>query len=156
MKISVILALGLGAGTAHAQTGVDIYGIVDAAIVGERGSYVSQPVKITSGAASSSRIGFRGSEDLGAGMSVLFTLESGTKIDSGMIDAAGTLFNREAWVGLKSGLGAVALGRQYTPWHLTLAAFDPFGTGYAGTSKNLFPDSGINIRTSNTITWKSP
>lgn len=33
---------------------------------------------------------------------------------------------------------------------------DPFGTGYAGTSKTLFPDSGANIRTSNTITYASP
>jgi predicted porin len=33
---------------------------------------------------------------------------------------------------------------------------DPFGTGYAGTAKNLFPDNGTNVRTSNTITYTSP
>jgi len=157
-KIALVVpfALGMSAGAAQAQTDVDIYGILDAAIVGERASYVSQPVKLTSGAASASRIGFRGTEDLGGGLSAFFTLETGTKIDTGAIDSANTLFNRQAFVGLKGSFGAVALGRQYTPWHLTLAAFDPFGTGYAGTSKNLFPDSGVNIRTSNTITWKSP
>jgi predicted porin len=72
------------------------------------------------------------------------------------VDAAGTIFNRQALVGLKGNAGAVALGRQYTPWHTTLVAVDPFGTGYAGSSKNLFPDSGTNIRTSNTVTYASP
>jgi predicted porin len=60
-------------------------------------------------------------------------------------------------VGIKTKAGAVALGRQYTPYHLTLTSVaDPFGTGYAGTSKNLFPDNGTNVRTSNTITYTSP
>jgi len=156
MKKAAFIVLGLAAGAAQAQTAVTIYGIVDAAIVGERGGNGTSPTtKVTSGAASASRFGFKGSEDLGNGLSAFFTLEGGSKIDTGAIDANGTIFNRQAFVGLKGDFGAVALGRQYTPWHLTLAAFDPFGTGYAGTSKNLFPDSGANIRTSNTITWKS-
>jgi len=51
--------------------------------------------KLTSGAASASRIGFRGVEDLGGGMSALFTLETGYRIDTGEVDAAGTIFNRQ-------------------------------------------------------------
>lgn len=157
MKKTVLLAaVGLAAGAAHAQTSVTIYGIVDAAIVGEHGSGSSVPTKITSGAASASRIGFRGTEDLGGGLSAFFTLETGAKVDTGELDASNTIFNRQAFVGLKGSAGAVALGRQYTPYHLALTAYDPFGTGYAGTSKNLFPDSGSNVRTSNTITYKSP
>jgi predicted porin len=37
-----------------------------------------------------------------------------------------------------------------------LAIVDPFNTGTAGTAKNLFPDWGANIRTSNTIRYASP
>jgi predicted porin len=157
MKKTAALVLGLAAaGIAQAQTQVNIYGIVDAAIVSERGGVASPSTKLTSGAASASRIGFRGTEELGGGLSAFFTLETGVKIDTGEVDAAGTIFNRQAFVGLKSNAGQVALGRQYTPYHLALVAIDPFGTGYAGTSKNLFPDNGTNVRTSNTITYKSP
>jgi predicted porin len=156
-KAAAMMTLGLAAaGAAQAQTSVNIYGIIDAAVVSEHGGNASPSTKITSGAASASRIGFRGTEDLGGGMSAFFTLETGVKIDTGELDATNTIFNRQAFVGLKSDAGQIALGRQYTPWHLTMSAFDPFGTGYAGTSKNLFPDNGSNVRTSNTITYKSP
>ena len=158
MKKAVCIALGLAAGAgAHAQTNVTIYGIADAALVGENGSAAGHQTKITSGAASASRIGFRGTEDLGNGMSAFFTLETGAKIDTGELDAANTIFNRQAFVGIRTKAGAIAVGRQYTPYHLTLTSVaDPFGTGYAGTAKNLFPDNGTNVRTSNTITYTSP
>jgi predicted porin len=153
------LAAGLAAtAQAQAQTNVTIYGIVDAALVVESGGSAGHLTKVTSGAASASRIGFKGEEALGNDLSAYFLLETGTKIDTGEVDAAGTIFNRQALVGLKSkAYGAVALGRQYTPYHTMLAGVvDPFGTGYAGTSKNLFPDSGTNVRTSNTITYATP
>lgn len=159
MKYPVLTALALAAAAscAHAQTNVTIYGIADAALVGENGGSAGHQTKVTSGAASASRLGFRGSEDLGDGMSAFFTLETGTKIDTGELDATNTIFNRQAFVGLKTKAGSVALGRQYTPYHLALVeAVDPFHTGYAGTSKNLLPDNGTNVRTSNTITYSSP
>ncbi|MBV6321180.1 porin [Duganella violaceipulchra] len=157
MKQAAAIVLALGAATAQAQSSVAIYGIVDAAIVGDRGGSAGNLTKVTSGAGSASRIGFRGSEELGGDMSAFFTLEAGTKIDTGEIDAAGTIFNRQALVGLKTAIGSIALGRQYTPYHTTLVNIvDPFNTGYAGSSKNLFPDSGTNIRTSNTISYASP
>jgi len=156
MKKSLLFLLGLSAAAAHAQSQVSIYGVVDAGIVAERGGQNAPGAKVSSGAASASRIGFRGTEHLGNGWSAFFTLETGARIDSGVLDAGNTIFNRQAFVGLQGDFGAVALGRQYTPMHILLVAFDPFKTGYAGTVKNLFPDIGTNIRTSNTITWKSP
>ncbi|MFC5478958.1 porin [Massilia suwonensis] len=153
-----LFALGLlGAAAAQAQTNVTIYGIMDAALVVEDGGTAGRTTKITSGAASASRIGFRGTEDLGNGLSAFFTLETGAKIDTGTLDANNTIFNRQALVGLKGKAGAVALGRQYTPWHNALAQVgDPFSTGYAGSSKNVFADNGANVRSSNTITYAFP
>ncbi|KAB8043915.1 porin [Janthinobacterium aquaticum] len=145
------------AGMASAQSNVVIYGIADAGITHESGGAAGSLTKVNSGAASASRIGFKGTEELGGGLSAIFLLESGYKIDTGDIDAAGTLFNRQAYVGLKSTAGTMTLGRQYTPYHSTLASVaDPFGTGLAGTSKNLFPDSGANVRSSNTVLYASP
>jgi predicted porin len=156
LKKAALLTLAMAAAGAHAQTGVTIYGIADAAIVGESGG-TSSMTKVTSGAASASRIGFKGSEDLGDGMSAFFTLETGAKIDTGELDATNTIFNRQAFVGLKTNAGSVSLGRQYTPYHLALVqVVDPFGTGYAGTSKNLLPDNGNNVRASNSVAYSSP
>jgi predicted porin len=156
-RLVAYAVLMLGTNAALAQTSVNIYGIVDAGFVRETGGAAGSINKITSGVGSASRIGFKGSEDLGGGLSANFTLETGSKIDTGELDASNTIFNRQAFVGLKGHFGAVALGRQYTPYHTMLVnVVDPFGTGYAGTSKNLFPDSGANIRTSNTISYATP
>ena len=156
-KHFILAALLAGSGgAAFSQTAVTIYGIADAAFVRESGGAANYS-KLTSGAASASRIGFRGAEDLGGGLSAIFTLETGYRIDTGEVDAAGTIFNRQAFVGLKSGAGTLTIGRQYTPWHNALAQVaDPFGTGYAAGSKNLFPDSGSNVRTSNTLVYTAP
>jgi predicted porin len=142
---------------AWAQTSVNIYGVADAGIVHESGGIAGGVTKISSGVGQASRIGFRGAEDLGSGMSAIFTLETGARIDTGEVDSAGTIFNRQAFVGLKTRAGTVTLGRQYTPWHNALAQVgDPFGTGFAGGAKNLFPDWSTNIRSSNTIVYAAP
>lgn len=157
MKTLAALLLACGSTAVHAQSSVTLYGIADAAIVVEDGGAAGRITKVTSGAGAASRLGFRGVEDLGNGVSAFFTLEMGAKIDTGEIDAAGTIFNRQALVGLRGGFGGVALGRQYTPYHNAMVGIvDPFSTGYAGSAKSLFPHNGTNIRTSNTITYVTP
>ncbi len=159
MKQNVIAAsvLALLASAAHAQSSVTIYGIADAGFVHESGGAAGSVNKISSGVGSASRIGFRGTEDLGGGTSALFVLENGHRLDTGDVDAAGTIFNRQAYVGLKGRAGQLTVGRQHTPWHQALVQVgDPFSTGYAGSSKNLFPDFGANVRTSNTVMYTTP
>jgi predicted porin len=149
--------LMIGAHAALAQTSVNIYGIADAGLVHESSGVAGSLTKLTSGVGSASRLGFRGAEDLGGGTSAIFTLETGYRIDTGEVDTAGTIFNRQAFVGLKTNAGTLTLGRQYTPWHQALVQVaDPFGTGFAGGAKNLFPDWSTNVRTSNTIVYAAP
>jgi predicted porin len=156
-KVIATAVLVCCSGGAYAQSSVTIYGTADAAYVRESGGVAGTANKITSGAAAASRIGFRGTEDLGNGVSALFTLETGFRLDTGEVDSSGTIFNRQAFVGLKSKAGTLTIGRQYTPWHQALAQVgDPFATGYAGGSKNLFPDFGSNVRTSNTVMYSAP
>lgn len=159
MKLKSIAGVVLAAcaGGAAAQSGVTLYGIADAGLVRESGGTAGGVTRLSSGVATASRLGLRGSENLGGGMSAIFTLESGLRIDTGELDNAATLFNRQAFVGVKSAAGTLTLGRQYTPYHSTLTGVaDPFGTGLAGTAKNLFPDSGSNVRTSNTLMYAMP
>lgn len=156
-KLHLVAAvLAAFAAPAFAQTNVSIYGIVDAGLVRETGG-ATNVTKVSSGVASVSRIGFRGTEDLGGGMSALFNLETGYKTDTGEVDTAGSIFNRQAYVGIKTTGGTVTLGRQYTPYYNTITTVaDPFAAGLSGSAKNLLPTVGANTRTSNTVMYVSP
>lgn len=152
------MIIGAFAASAQAQSNVTIYGLVDAGLVSERGGAAGSVTKVTSGIGSQSRLGFKGTEDLGSGLSAVFQLETGVKIDDGSLDSANTIFNRLAYVGLKSKeAGTLTLGRQYTMLYNAMSQVaDPFGAGYAGSIKNLFAAKGANTRASNSIVYVSP
>jgi len=160
MKTSFLLLAILSAfsATASAQSNVSIYGIVDVALVRETGAAAGSATKITSGVGAGSRLGFKGSEDLGGGTSAIFLLENGFQADTGAMGQGGLLFGRQIYVGLQSvSLGTLTLGRQYTPQYLTVAGVDPFGSGYAGDTKNLMPATGNSAsRMDNAIKYVSP
>lgn len=95
--------LAASSSAVQAQSNVDVYGIIDAAVVSEHGGAAGTVNKVTSGTSAYSRMGFRGNEDLGGGWSSLFLLEMGFKIDDGTLDnTSNQLFNRQAYIGLKS------------------------------------------------------
>jgi predicted porin len=152
------LIIGGFAAQAQAQSNVTIYGLVDAGIVSERGGSAGSVTKVTSGIGGQSRLGFRGTEDLGNGLSAIFQLETGFKADDGSLDTANSIFNRQAFVGLKSKeAGQLTIGRQYTMLYLAQSQVaDPFGAGYAGSIKNLFPTAGANTRVSNALVYSTP
>lgn len=152
------LVLGTLANGALAQSNVTLYGLTDAGLVRESGGAAGSSTKLSSGVGTASRLGFKGKEDLGGGVAAVFTLEAGILIDTGAQDAAGKAFNRQAFVGLESRqLGAITVGRQYTPTYNALGQVgDPFGSGYSGSAKNLFPVAGRNLRADNSILYTSP
>ena len=120
MKKSLItLAVLSFAGAASAQSSVTLYGVADLFFgqtnKGAPGKQLKQTVVDTDGL-SSSRWGFKGSEDLGGGLKANFVLEGGMKVDSGEQKTAGSIFDRAATVGLSGAFGAVTLGRQATPY----------------------------------------
>ena len=78
-KTLISLAILAATGSAYAQSNVTIYGIMDAGFVGERGGKNGSVSKVSAGVANASRIGFKGTEDLGGGLSAVFQLETGIK-----------------------------------------------------------------------------
>lgn len=139
-----------------AQTSVTIYGVADAGF-----SYSdsdaptnAKTLGLDSGLQSGSRLGFRGTEDLGGGLKAIFTLENGFSIDSGTLGQGGRLFGRQSFVGLTGGFGAIKLGRQYNPIRPALESIDPFGFGLAGNIANVFDAHGE--RADNTINYSTP
>ncbi|RZI40077.1 porin [Herbaspirillum sp. HC18] len=159
-SLLALAVLSAFAGAASAQSNVTIYGIVDAGVVREFGTPVGTPAaagsawKLVGGGESGSRLGFKGSEDLGGGLSANFALENGFNVDNGTLGQGGLLFGRQAFVGLSAkSWGAINFGRQYAPIFLSLDSIDPFGTGLAGASYNLM---GTAVRMNNTIKYSTP
>ncbi|MBX9869246.1 MAG: porin [Burkholderiaceae bacterium] len=158
MKKTLLAACALAtmAGGAMAQSNVTIYGIADVGIVSEHGNKAGTITKVTSGIGSGSRLGFKGEENLGDGLSAYFTLESGIGIDTGTNNQGGIAFGRQTFVGLKGDFGSLSLGREYTPYYKVNLASDPFGGGFGGNATNLLPYSANAGRLANNIHYSSP
>jgi len=149
------------ASAAYAQTSIAIYGIVDAGIVYENDSNpAGKTWRLDSGQQSGSRLGFRGTEDMGAGLSAIFTLENGFNSDTGTQAQGGRLFGRQSWVGLKGTFGDIKLGRQLSPLYTATDQIDPFKIGLAGNAQRAFGYGLYNtdpfLRTDNTISYSMP
>ncbi|HET7864042.1 MAG TPA: porin [Burkholderiaceae bacterium] len=140
----IACALGLaGAMTspvaAWAQSSVTVFGIVDAAVRYVKNDGVGSVTSLASGGNSTSRVAFRGVEDLGSGLSARFLLEHGLLTDTGQQALASAFWDRGAWVSLSSNaLGEVRLGRDYVPTYTNWVRFDPFSNvGVAGVGNML-------------------
>ncbi len=162
-KLIALAVAGLVSAPAFAQSNVTIYGVADAGIaVGSHGDNDFRG--LLSGVLSGSRIGFRGTEDLGNGLSAVFQLEQGFDIGNGTVSPnvattntnntvgnrndRDSAFSRQAWVGLKGAFGTVGLGRQYAPG---------FGQQYdAIASAAISPQSNLSVGAGLTITPNSP
>ncbi|VVE55721.1 porin [Pandoraea sputorum] len=155
--------LGAFAGTAHAQSSVTLYGIIDAGLtyVSSQGAAVdstsgSRNVKFSSGNLQGSRWGLSGSEDLGGGLKAIFTLENGFDLGNGTASASGKMFGRQAYVGLTSAsAGAITIGRQYDS---VVDFVGPFASGsqwatFSGA--HIFDNDNLNnsFRINNSIKY---
>lgn len=154
-KIIALAVAALASSAAFAQTNVTIYGIVDAGVSFDNSKVDGNQFRVQSGQSAGSRIGFKGTEDLGNGLSASFVLEQGFAVDNGQqtvhgvnggdtagtntnTQAGGSFFQRQAYLALSSkAAGTVAFGRQYTPFFAAKAQSDVFGLGMGGTMDNL-------------------
>ena len=170
-SLLAVAAMTAFAGAAQAQSSVTVYGILDVGFVNSNytgtktkasetdvgnatqiGSATQKQVANGFGqsAESTSRLGFKGTEDLGGGASAIFTVEvalspmtSGSTTNSGV----GFEYNRQAFVGLdKKGVGTATIGTQYTPMFDVQSITDAAGNnnmvGNAVYSGNLQSSTG--------------
>ena len=186
MKKSLFAAAALTAmaGAAQAQSSVTVYGILDMGYIGSNAKEVAAPTNANAGsnvpnqqttkvqksgfgngAEQTSRLGFKGTEDLGGGTSAFFTVELGltpqnSELSGGTAkdaiqnntNASGSAVdNRQSFVGLKkNGLGQAAFGRQYTPLFNAGAATDP--GQYNNIAGNVIYNSGSVYGSADTLT----
>ncbi|MBN3762981.1 porin [Burkholderia sp. Ac-20365] len=162
MKRKIISAcvVGVFAMSAHAQSSVTLYGSIDAGITYANNVGGKSVWQQGSGNLSDNYFGLRGAEDLGGGLKAIFTMESGFDMNNGGFHGSDDLFNRQAFVGLKSDrYGAVTLGRQYDS---TSEYLGPLSAAGAGFGNNLagHPFDNDNLAqtysTKNAIKYTSP
>ncbi len=141
-----LMGLGLAAhaqAQGQAQSTVTIYGIIDSGLRygdGLDGAYAGiagNTTVVNSGINTTSRLGYRGTEDLGGGLKAVFNLESGLNIDTGATSNATKFFDRASVVGLQGGFGTVTLGRQTTLLADTNGVIDPLGSRFASFNPNV-------------------
>ncbi len=177
LLLAVLAVTGISA--AQAQSSVTMYGLLDVGYTGisERvstpltGVQKAQTNKFGQSAESSSRLGIKGSEDLGSGTSAFFTAEfqlypqdqnlsGGARYNE---NNTGGLVNRQTFVGIKqAGYGQVALGTQFTPVYNAVAATDPGAMNnvvgsviYAANGTDGVSNNSFTSRSSNAITAKT-
>jgi len=141
-SLLALAAMGAFAGAAQAQSSVTVYGVLDMSFEGKSNT-LPTGVKTTTtqfqgnGSETTSRLGFRGTEDLGGGTRAFFTAEFqlyGTQENLSGNAIAG-LNNRQTFVGLgQKGIGQFAIGTQYTPIH------NAIGRNDAGQQNNVVGD----------------
>ena len=126
----IALATGAAADSALAQSSITMYGVVDTGVLYTNNANANgdSVVKIPSLTGTvPSRIGFKGTEDLGGGLQALFVLESGFAPDTGTMSQGNRLFGRAAYVGLKGSWGQLMLGRQINMTFLAPIRSDVIG-----------------------------
>jgi predicted porin len=176
-SLLALAVLGAFAGAASAQSSVTVYGQVDLGVSkGNGGTAPNQGANGLSEAwrvqqSHGSRLGFRGNEDLGGGLSAQFLIEHRFQPDSGVATnstnsttASANFWDGGSYVQLTSAAaGSVYLGRWYTPTFWINLKTDPFGydgvaqVGSKGLAGFLTPSpSGPGVRTANTVGYKTP
>jgi predicted porin len=187
-KIIALAIAGLASSGAFAQTNVTVYGIMDAYVsyndVDTRGATTSMGVNtagvptaiakastktsdgsgysVGSGGLSGSRLGFKGTEDLGNGLKAGFVLEYAVQNDINAVAGSDFVGNatRQALVTLSGNFGTVAIGRAQSAgydWDCTTAPLA--GSGFDAKSKlagHALLSCGGAGRANNALAYMSP
>ncbi|MFT3666229.1 porin [Piscinibacter sp.] len=132
-------ALAAASGNAAAQSQVTVYGLASVEmlnITGFNNGTLAAPQigtqrRLDNSKVTNSRLGFRGVEDLGSGLSAVFGLEGAIALDTGAQANASKFWNRGSYVGLSSrSLGTLTFGRQWDIEDSIMARYF-IGAGYA-------------------------
>ena len=164
MKKSLIaLAVLAASGAAMAQSSVTMFGVVDTGVAYLKGTGTggTNNYGMTTGGNASSRLGFRGVEDLGGGLKAGFWLEGGFNSDAGDGKAAGASgtgfeFARRSTVSLMGNFGEVRLGRDETAAYNKLSAYSNFSVIGVGGFRGWNTTTGDGIRQNNMIAYFTP
>ena len=175
MKLKQIaLAAAVVAASSAALADVTLYGIADVNLnngktetgfdgVAASATSTSQG-RIGSGGLSTSRIGFKGTEDLGGGMQASFQLEGKLNIDTGENanydrpdKESNYFFSRQSWVGLTGNFGTVQMGKTWTSFDDVKGKFEHADNTNVGVTGDVWgTGNAYDSNVSNQIKYTLP
>jgi predicted porin len=175
-KIIALAVAALASSAAFAQSNVTVYGVVDAGVARYSGSGSASSTQVINSGLTTSRLGFKGVEDLGNGLKALFVLEYRLQNDTNagiggnyaasasptaaVSSASGMA--RQQLLGLTGGFGTVAAGRLQTTAYdwavkyqtLVATAFD--AANLVTTKGGFRVNTGADVRADNALAYISP
>ncbi len=157
-----IIALAIAAAlTAPALAFADatVYGVADLSIDRVNNGAATNGFTTNQLVSNASRVGVKGSEDLGGGMSVVYQMEGTVAMDTGGVTIPAkqntSLFNRDTFLGLASAVGTGIVGRHDTPYKMATRKLDLFADS-AADNRALMGNGYQDARLSNVIAYVSP
>lgn len=158
------------AGTAHAQTNVTLFGLLDVNVSnyspGKRigGGSLTVLNDGTVNGLNGSRWGLRVSEDLGNGLKASVLLESGVLVDSGALGQGGRIFGRQGFLALgHTSFGELRMGRQYVLSDSVVGQGNPFANALVNNPTTSVTNAGRNLpmwlnapRADNVVQYQTP
>lgn len=156
-KIALVAALAAIAAPAFAQSSVTLWGRLNTSVESQKFGNDERKAVVAN---NSSRLGLRGTEDLGGGLKAAFNLEHGFNSDTGANQTFGspatTFWSRQANVELIGSFGTVRLGTWFPDSYFSSVDRTSNHNHDTGTSSDaLFSDFGFGVRT-NKVGYFSP
>ncbi len=131
--------------SAHAQSSVTLYGVIDAGLVYSNNQGGHSDYQESSAATENTVYGLKGTEDLGNGLHAIFKLENGFNLNNGTLYNPNDAFGEQAYVGLQSdSFGSVTFGRQFDSVNDYLGPLSSAG-GTFGGSLSAHPFDNDNL-----------
>ncbi|MGQ3053430.1 MAG: porin [Roseateles sp.] len=151
-KIALVAAVAaLTAAPAFAQSSVTLWGRINTSVESQKQGTQDRKVVVQN---NSSRLGFKGTEELGGGLKASFSLEHGLNSDTGAASGGTTFWNRASWVQLEGAFGGVRLGKWFPGSYFATADYVSMHNHDTGTSAdNLY---GTRFTTNNKVSYFTP
>ena len=153
-----LVAFAAMAAVTGAMAQATIYGLIDQAYQSDKTTAGTTATTKKTGISSTlnggSQFGFKGSEDLGGGLTASFVMELGYETSDKI---TGGMNNRQSFVGLAGGFGSVNIGRQYSNIFLAACGNDVSGcAAMVGVNYLVAADSIDDVRRANAINYNLP
>ncbi|MFN3983887.1 MAG: porin [Rhodocyclaceae bacterium] len=151
-KLIALAVAGLMAAPVFAQSSVTVYGRMDIGVMSKDDANGKSVLRVDNSQWTTSRLGFRGTEDLGNGLKAIFQIESRLQNDGD----ANLNTNRDTFVGLAGGFGEFRAGRNSTPLNNWLGNYDHSGVANAFRATNVNLRGSLETRVSNSLVYAAP
>ncbi len=151
-KLIALAVAGLVSAPAFAQSNVTVYGRMDIGVASKDDVNGNSVTVVDNSLWTTSRLGFKGSEDLGNGLKAIFQIESRLRNDGD----SDLNTNRDTFVGLTGGFGTLIAGRNSTPLNNWLADYNPNKTANSFETTNVNLAVDMEVRVSNSVVYAAP